>query len=219
MKILVADDHDGIVYFVTNYIKSCFEDVEVAEFREGEAVIKEVDRCLYDIYILDIEFRDIIGFDIIKSIRKVDKNAKIIVYSMHEEIWYINELKHIDVDGIVLKSSPVECLKDAIIHVYNGEKYYCGHFTELQEPYNLKNPNSDLLLENFSKKDLEILQLIAEGYTTKEIADKLGWGEETVKSYRKNRLLKKFNVKNPTSLIARAISQKYIRDINLRDDD
>jgi len=219
IKILVADDHEGILYFVSKYILQHFTDARISEFRNGNSVLQDMERNSYDIYILDIELKDILGFDLIRSIRKKYKEAKVIVYSMHDEIWFINELKQINVNGIVLKSSPIECLRDAIIQVYEGGQYFCGHFTEMKNPYNLDNPNADLLMENFSEKDMEILQLIAEGYTTKEIASKMGWSEETVKSYRKDRLLKRFNVKNPASLVARATLQKYIRDIKLKDND
>ncbi|PXV65007.1 DNA-binding NarL/FixJ family response regulator [Dysgonomonas alginatilytica] len=219
IKILIADDHEAIIYFVSKYISQSIANVEVSDFKDGESVIKDIDKHHYDIYILDIQFRDMLGFELIKCIRKVYKNAKIIVFTMHNEMWFINELKHMAVNGIILKSSPIECLKDAIIEVYNGGKYYCGHYTELNNPYNLNNPDADLLLENFSKKDLEVLQFIAEGYTTKEIALKMGWSEETVKSYRKNRLLKGFNVKNPASLVARAALQKYIRKIKPKGND
>jgi len=218
IKFLVADDHDGILYFVSKYIMQCFPDAKIAEFRNGQSVVHDIKTNSYDIYIVDIELKDMLGFELIKCIRKKYKDSRIIVYSMHDEMWFINQLKHINVNGIVLKSSPIECLKDAITQVYGGGQYFCGHFTELKNPYNLKNPNSDLLMENFSDKDMEILQLIAEGYTTKEIAVKIGWAEETVKSYRKDRLLKRFNVKNPASLVARATLQKYIRNIKLKDD-
>ena len=102
-KILVADDHELILFSIRSILSSRFEikDENIATFTTSEQVLSTVKNTLYDLYILDLELRKLSGFDLIRSIREINKNARIIICTMHQEIWNVNRLLEMDIDGII----------------------------------------------------------------------------------------------------------------------
>lgn len=83
------------------------------------------------LYIIDLDLPDIDGFELIHQIKQKSPEAKIIVSTMHEEIWIVNKLKHPDIDAVVFKSSAGEYIQKALQTVLKGKKYYCPQFQKL----------------------------------------------------------------------------------------
>ena len=91
-KILIADDHELVIDGIKNLLHESFIIEDIITFTEPEKIPDEVKKEQFDLYILDLEFKGMSGFELIESIRKEDPDARIIVVTMHEEIWNINYL-------------------------------------------------------------------------------------------------------------------------------
>ena len=209
-NILIVDDHPFIVEGLVHLIESYPELKVVATANTGGHVIEQMSENEIDLYILDINLPDISGFDLIEAIRKKDNSAPIIIHTMHEEIWYVNRMIAMGVNGIVLKSSATSQMMEAIKKVLEGNVYTCERFAKVKEKL-----QSQLDLNNRktkpTRREMQVLELIADGLNTCEIADKLEITENTVETFRK-RLIQKFSAKNSIDLVVMAIERGFLKD-------
>lgn len=207
-NILIVDDHPFIVEGLVHLIESYPELKVVATANTGGHVIEQMSENEIDLYILDINLPDISGFDLIEAIRKKDNSAQIIIHTMHEEIWYVNRMIAMGVNGIVLKSSATSQMMEAIKKVLEGNVYTCERFAKVKEKL-----QSQLDLNNRktkpTRREMQVLELIADGLNTCEIADKLEITENTVETFRK-RLIQKFSAKNSIDLVVMAIERGFL---------
>ena len=201
MHIAVVDDHS----VVQEGLRSCLENsgVEHVEcFSNGGQLMAALGRCRFDIYIVDVELPGEDCSVLIDEIRGMDKGAKIVVNTMHEEPWVVSKITSKQVDAVVYKSASMEHLLDVVTSVAAGRQYFSANFRRLQSLMEVQNdvPTS---------RELEILKNIASGRSTKNIATALFISENTVENHRKS-LFRKFKVRNMAELIVKAIAQGYI---------
>lgn len=207
-SVLLIDDHDLILQGI-KYIVDQIPDINrFCTASSGEETEKWLSNQLFDLYILDLELPDISGFDLIDRIREKDADARIIVNTMHDEIWNVSRLIQMEVSSVILKSSNIQEVKQAILTVLSGKRYFCNHFEQLQRK--LKNTDtgqfpSDVL----TNRELDVLQAIADGLNTNEIAELLHLSDNTIESHRK-RLMLKLNARNAVDLVMIAISKGII---------
>ncbi len=135
-------------------------------------------------------------------------NIKTLIVSMHTVPSIIDQLMYSDIDGYVPKNAKKEELLKAIKNILNGEKYFSKEITEiyLKNKFSKKR-ESEIKL---TKREIEVITLIAEEYTTQEIADQLFLSKHTIESYRKN-LISKLNVRNLAGLTKHALKKGYIK--------
>jgi len=197
MNVLVVDDHQQILETIQN-IASAYPDVEVIDtFCDGFSAYANLFRKKYEICIVDLRLPRMDGFTLIRQIRNVNPDAKIIINTMCEELWDAKRILELDVDGIVIKTSSLLHLKEAIDAVLEGKKYHCPKFRQLA-----KQQESGAFF-NLSQREIEVINAIAEGMTTEEISQRYALSENTVESVRK-RLLLKTGVRNMAELVAKA---------------
>ena len=161
------------------------------------------------LYIIDLDLPDIDGFELIHQIKQKSPEAKIIVSTMHEEIWIVNKLKHPDIDAVVFKSSAGEYIQKALQTVLKGKKYYCPQFQKLYKEKDKIGHTPDTLDSAPTIRELDVLKGIAKGMSTHEISECLFISENTVEWHRKN-LMVKFGAKNATDLVIKALSKGYL---------
>ena len=140
--------------------------------------------------------------------RHLHPQAKIIVNTIHEEMWVVRKMTEKQVDGVIYKSGQLEQLIEAIIKVTDGGQYFCSKFKKMNNSNKLHN---DVL----SKREIDVLQAIAQGYSTKEIAKMLYISENTVETHRQN-LFSKLKAHNMADLIIKAISCGYLNPKNIQ---
>lgn len=203
-EILLVDDHAGIGLGVSTYLKKQLSNIIAHYFTSGLEAYKQIEKQKPDIYIVDIELRDIGGMELIKMIKDIDKEAKIIIYTQHQGVWDIINFQQAGVQGIVIKGPDLQPLKEAVQALLDGKKYLCEHFRQLSIPNNEWNADSHLLDEKISLRDseIEIIQLLAKGLDFKEIAAKTHYAEKSIPKI-KDRLFKKFTVNSVQELITK----------------
>lgn len=206
IKIILADDHPLIrAGFKTLLGKN--EDFEIlGEAGNGKELINLVKVQTPDIVLIDISMPEMSGLDAFVEIRKELPDIKFIVLSMHEEREYVLKAVRNGINGYLLKNVGREELEDAIRNVHAGGKCFSPVVAGILAD-SIQAPEESPGL--ITSREKEVLSLVAEGFSTKQIADKLDISARTVESHRVN-LLKKLKVNNTAELIKKASENKLI---------
>jgi Response regulator containing a CheY-like receiver domain and an HTH DNA-binding domain len=207
MKVLIADDHELILSSIRNILmeKLSLSESDISAYTNVEQALTALGSVNYDLYILDLEFDKISGFDLIKTIREQIPESRIIICTMHQEIWTIKRLLDLNLNGIVLKKSANLYMEKAIKAVMNGETFLCPKFQEIR----IKSNSFRKKISPPTSRETQVLNHIVEGLTSKEIADKLHITENAVEGHRKNLFLK-LNATNVAQLVRNAIIYRLV---------
>jgi len=202
-SVLIADDHELVLTGVSKILNDRFSIDEICMFTQPQDVISIIKKRPFDLYILDIEMGEVSGFDLIEIIQNRYPNARILICTMHEEIWYINRLLTSKVKGVLLKRSSWEMLEQAVITVMEGKQFLCPRFLQIKE---IQESQKQAQKKNYQLTPTErtVLKHIVDGYKSKEIADLLFVTEDTIEGHRKN-LFAKLGTRNVAQLVAAAI--------------
>ncbi|HTF30788.1 MAG TPA: response regulator transcription factor [Flavitalea sp.] len=200
ISVLIADDHK-LIRETWSYILNNDSRFEViAECGDSEQAVEMSKIKRPQIVLMDINMMPISGFEATERIRKVSPLSKVIGVSMHSQPAYAKKMLQIGAKGYVTKNSSKEEMIKAIMEVHNGNKYVCDE---------IKNNISDQVLEENSdtpnvnaltEREIQIINLIKEGQSSKEIAGVLAISLKTVEVHRHN-ILKKLKLKNSASLV------------------
>lgn len=206
LTIVIVDDHEVVLEGIKSYmVKNHMERIE--SFKTAQSLLDRMTVKHFDIYIVDIELPDMEGAEMIDRMRLLHPEAKIIVNTVHEEMWVVRKMTEKQVDGVVYKSGQLDQLIEAIATVADGNQYFCSKFKKMSNTNKLYN-------EVLSKREIDVLETIAQGLSTKEIARKLFISENTVETHRQN-LFSKLKAHNMADLIIKAISCGYIDPKNI----
>lgn len=215
IKILIADDHKlvrtGIRYTLTGGENLNFIE-RIDEVVNGKEAVERVKIFSYDIILMDINMPELDGIKATTQIIRDNPDARIIALSMHSDDYEIRSMIKAGARGYLLKNTGSEVLSEAIKTVLGGGKYYSNEVAlKLMEPYT-EEPKSDKPTQNridkrkisLTRRELEVLRMIANEYTNDEIAQKFELSKRTIDSHRQN-ILSKLQVKNTAGLIKYAI--------------
>ena len=158
--------------------------------------------------VVDITLGEDSGIDLIKEIKQKNSRIKLIVLSMHSESLYAERALRAGADGYVMKKESTSKIIDAIRQVLAGETYLSHEFSEaISAENNLKSK----MLESLSDRELEVFQLLGEGYETRKIGELLNISMNTVQVYC-GRIKEKLKLENATELLREAIRKKMSND-------
>ncbi len=208
VKILLADDHKLFVEGVRELLQRVpwIEVVGIAS--NGTEVLRKLQSRYIDIVMLDIQMPQMNGIKVAEQIRERHSDVKIIVVSMYGERLFVEQMVRLGVAGYVLKNTTPEELVEAIAAVRGGRKYFAHDVTALLlgEAVELAPPDPVTAL---TRREIQILRLIAQGYSGPEIARDLTLSIQTVSTHRKN-IMQKLNVNNTASLVRYALTNRLI---------
>lgn len=212
INVMIAEDHTLFAKLVNSMLDDEADIKVVGIASNGEEVIEKLSENVVDILLLDINMPKIDGIQLIGKLVKEFRGLKIIMLSSHTEAWVIQKALKSGAKGYLTKFVESEEVIEAIYAVNNGETYFCK--TSLNSIMkNLVNKEhsstNDKQLRALSKREKEVLQLIAQELTTSEIAEKLCISFRTVESHRKN-LLHKLSAKNTVGLIRTAMEANLL---------
>jgi len=198
-KILIADDHQMFSQGLAALLDSAFE--VVGAVRDGETLIAEALRLQPHVALVDISMPVLNGLDAARRLSTEMPGTKIIFVTMHADMRLITEAFRAGADGYVLKQSAGEELISAIQQVLDGQQYISPVLSDEGERLTLLN---EAKKTNLTPRQREVLRLISEGYTMKEVAQSLGISTRTVESY-KYEMMSDLGVETTAELIQYAI--------------
>jgi DNA-binding NarL/FixJ family response regulator len=201
ISILIADDHKLIretwSYILNNdsrfhVIAICATAVEAIELAKSKRPA---------IILMDINMAPVSGLEATEQIRKILPSSKIIGVTMYSQPAYAKKMLAIGARGYVTKNSSKEEMIKAILEVHHGNKYICDEIKNIVSEQLLAVSNHPYDINNLTERELEVVQLIKKGLSSREIADHLEISLKTVEVHRHN-VLRKLNLKNSTSLVS-----------------
>ena len=207
IRILLVDDHDLVLQGLKRIVECSLPEIKnVCTASSGQEALLLIASQRFNLFVLDMELPDISGMDIIVRIREKDPQARIIVNTMHEEIWFIKNLIQCSVDGILFKSIDSTKIAEAIRRVLDGETYYCPYAEHVRAQMKRSDEGRR---EELTLRELDVLKRISEGKNTQEIAQELCVSTNTVDTHRRH-LMVKLDAWNVADLIMTAISKGII---------
>lgn len=205
IHVFVVDDHqiflDGIVSLLSDE-----PNIKIAgTAHNGKEAVEAIRNSNVDVVLMDINMPEMDGIEATKALRKIHPDIKILMLTMHSEPRFIKECLEIGAKGYVLKNISKSDLLKAIDAVYNDKSYLDQDVQEklissISSGEEEEDRNYDELAAQITQRELEILQLIALGLTSQDIANKLFISKNTVETHRKN-MLAKLNVNNTAALL------------------
>ncbi|MCW3808052.1 response regulator transcription factor [Plebeiibacterium marinum] len=213
IRIVLVEDLDMIREGIKLLISQITDFLIVAEYKNGQEFVDNLDNLDCDIVITDIDMPVLNGIDATKIAIAKKPNLKIIALSLYNDSKYYYELITAGAKGFVLKQSSVEELEQAIREVNTGKSYFSEQLL-YNVIVNMQNIEQTLVEEKknllqLTNKESELLTLICKGLTNKELADKLFLSTKTIES-NKAKLMRKTGAKNNASLIIWAIKNKIV---------
>src|SRR5687767_10637183 len=200
ITVLIVDDHT-LIRETWSFLLGRNENFEViAEVGDGQKAIDIARDKRPNIVLLDINMTPLNGFDVLKMIRKQSPGSKVIAVSMHSQPAYAKKMLRMGAKGYITKNSPRQEMLDAILDVNNGNTYICQEVKNILSDQMLSEEDNAAGLNQLSEREIEVINQIRDGLSSKEIADRLAISIKTVEVHRHN-ILKKLKVKNTASLI------------------
>lgn len=200
ISILLVDDHKLIRESWSFILNSDKRFEVIGETSDAEEAVEIAKTLKPRIVLMDINMSPVNGFETTKLVRKVSPTSKIIGISMHTMPAYARKMLQMGAVGYVTKNSSKDELLAAIIEVNDGKKYICDEVKNILAQQELEDDGVKTDLNLLSKRELDIVKLIREGLSSKEIAVRLDISLKTVEVHRYN-ILKKLNLKNTAALV------------------
>lgn len=203
MNIAIVDDHD-LIREGLHAVLAIRGVNSVEKFSTATDLVSRLDKgeC-FDFYVIDLELPDMDGFVLIENIRARYSEARIIVSTVHDEIWTLRKLLARDVNAIIYKSGSGNEIIAAMNEILDGNKYYCEAVHRVIDTVadSSSHPTS---------RELEVLNQMAQGKTSREIAAALFVSDNTIEAHRKA-LFHKLGAINAVDLIVKAVEKGYIK--------
>ncbi len=207
LKIALVDDHEMFRSGVKLILSERTDWEIVLEAKDGSDFLKQIKKIIPDIVLLDIAMPQLNGYETAKQVLSLHPEMNIIVLSMLNEENYYYKMIETGVKGFILKNSGVEELVRAIEEVSMGNNYFAQ---DLLKKIVLTINNKEAINKfRLSEKEKEILHLICNGYTNREISEKVFLSLKSIERY-KSLLLQKTSTRNTAHLVKVAIQNKLI---------
>lgn len=208
IRTIIADDHK----LIRDGIKKLFENEMdlsvVAETGDPFEVASLVEKTEFDVLLLDLNFPNRSGLDVLKDVKLISPKTKILVLSMYPEEKYAIRILKAGANGYVSKEGNPDEIINAVRRIYDGRKYISAELSdklidELDKP-SVKNPH-----ENLSDREFQVFIGIANGKGQTQLAEELNISVSTINTYR-SRILQKLEVSNSAELIHYALKHNLI---------
>lgn len=210
ISIVVADDHAIVREGLRHLLEAEPELEVVGEAEDGREVLAEVERNRPDIVVLDITMPRMGGLETLERLRTDHKDTKVVLLSVHNDPPFIQSAIGLRTDGYVLKNGRASEIVTAVREIMNGGSYFspavAREIVEQVRSPRTASPDPFTLL---SSREREVLQLIAEGLSAKEVATELSISTKTVEAHRTS-LMRKLGVRKATELVRYALRHGLI---------
>jgi len=211
IRILLADDHTLLRNGIRALLKDQPDMVVVGEAEDGREAVQMVDKLSPNVVLMDISMPSLNGLEATRQIKREHPEVNVLVLTMYDQEEYFRQVLEVGASGYIIKRAAVSELVAAIRAVHKGEAVLSPSITRLLlEDYMRKEVSHSISeTDTLTPREREVLQLIAEGKTSREIAEILNLSIKTVQSHRTS-LMQKLDLHDRGDLIKYAIQKKII---------
>jgi two-component system, NarL family, response regulator LiaR len=209
IRILIADDHPVVRDGLRLCIQSSGKDIEiVAEVADGLEVLKAAAKCPIDVFLLDITMPRLNGLVAAQELLKENASRKIIVLSLHDSRDFVEKAMQIGARGYLTKQTASRNVVESICEVHAGHIYLSPDIAHIMVDRAIGRSGNPQItsISALTSQEKKVLQLIAEGRSTKEISGDLSLSTNTIQAHRKN-LMAKLNIHKDTALVRFALKE------------
>jgi two-component system response regulator NreC len=211
IRILLCDDHPLFREGIKSILAAEREFDVVGEATNGRQAVEKAGKLDPDIVILDIAMPVLGGYDAARAIKRGDRGIKILILTMYDDEELVARCLDAGASGYLLKDAPPEELIHAIKQVHGGGKYLSsGPLSRVVSQYVSGTPRRANPRDRLTEREREILVLLAEGHSVKEIATRLDLSTKTVDAHKYN-LMSKLDLHNKAQIVKYAIAHNLIR--------
>ena len=215
IHLLIVDDHPLARFGIRNQLKDVEDFLVVGEAEDGDAALQKVKELHPDVVILDLFIPIISGFEVTKTVRNSYPQTHILILTAYEQEEYVQQALEFGAEGYLLKGAEKDELIAAIRSIVKGDKAFSRRVKEIivkgfldnRDHVKTAEPPSSLL----TARELEILELVSQGLTNQQIAQKLFISSRTIDTHRTN-IMHKIGVHDVAHLVRYAIEHGLIKD-------
>lgn len=218
IKVVLADDHVVVRSGIKNLLENEGDVEVIGEASNGEEALKVVEKLKPDLLIIDIRMPEMNGLDATKILTQSGSSTKALILSMHDDEDYILQSIESGASGYLLKDTSKDEFMKAIKTIHQGGKYFSGDISQvLVNSYlNVKDRKVTKKMTginhyDITKREKQILKMIADGIGNKEIAEQLGKSIRTIETHRFN-IMKKLKVNNVVELLKKIEDEPGLKE-------
>ena len=215
IHLLIVDDHPLARFGIRNQLKDVEDFAVVGEADDGDAALQKVKELHPDVLILDLFIPIMSGFEVTKTVRNTYPETHVLILTAYEQEEYVQQALEFGAEGYLLKSAEKEELIAAIRSVVQGDKAFSRRVKEIIVKGFLNNRDHAKTSESPSSlltaRELEILELVSQGLTNQQIAQKLFISSRTIDTHRTN-IMHKIGVHDVAHLVRYAVEHGLIKD-------
>lgn len=206
VKILIVDDHPVVRQGLRLALSQCADLDICGEAEDENTAIQQFRELSPDLVVVDVTLKAGSGLELIKELKAIQPDLKILIWSMHDEKLFAERSVRAGAMGYLNKSEPIERVEHAIRRIIQGKVFLSEQMTErmLSRTMGLAGDDNRDPIETLSDRELEVFQEIGQGVTTRRIAEKLQLSPKTIETYREN-IKSKLDLANTTELTTRAV--------------
>lgn len=209
IKLMIIDDHSMVREGLKQLLELDDDLSVISQASDGLEGLKKIEEDKPDVLLLDINMPNMNGLELLEELKEKKIDLKVLILTIHNEIDYLMKAVEIGCDGYVLKDSDSNLLKKAIYSVYQGESFIQPSLTPALNAGLASKTMIDDKVNELTRREVEVLKLIAEGLFNKEIAATLDISERTVKNHVSN-IFKKIDVSDRTQAAVFAIKNNLV---------
>ncbi len=207
-RVLLADDHKIVLEGLRSLLEPEFELAGTVE--DGRALVAAAKKLVPDVIVVDISMPLLNGIEAVGQIKKIDPHMKVVFLTMHPDVTYATRAFEAGASGYVLKHSAPSELITAIREAIRGQTYVTPMIAgELMQSYKEGGQLQPDVIRKLTSRQREVLQLLAEGHSSKEIATILSISPRTVE-FHKYRMMEILNLKTSAELVHYAIKHGFV---------
>jgi len=208
-RVVLADDHALFRGGVRRILEEIPGVAVVGEAGDGLALLEILKNITPDLVVLDISMPHLRGLEAIREIKKLVPDTAVLMLTMHKETDYLSEALRAGASGYLLKQEADPELINAVKTIQSGKTYLSPNLSDLvPDLLRRRHEPGGVLKEILTHREREVLKLLADGKTSKEIADLLYISLRTVQNHRAN-IMRKLNFKRTTDLVKYALQKGY----------
>ena len=209
VNIMITDDHSMIREGLKNLLELDGDIKVIEEAVDGEDCLKKLRSVSPDVLLLDINMPKKNGLEVLQILKENKSKLRVLILTVHNEVEYLIKAIDIGANGYILKDSESSELKKAIFSVAAGEDYIQPSLIPVLNSKMIEKNKDEGKIESLTRRELEVLKLLAIGMYNKEVAEKLQISERTVKNHVSN-IFKKLEVTDRTQAAVFAIRNNMI---------